>query len=215
MSIINLANAEELAKRLKTLSGDIPSMIEYLKSLKECAKLLGLQISEFYNNHELFIYILSTICDDECPYPNQDHHFWQFRLTDERSYGDFDISTRFTKEFVNFKKSYLKNLQQIKFLYIFAKMKYQTYLNFQYVYYIERFSFFRSCLYKKLLDRKHNWRNRSDWAHQTYINPYTIFRNHLHLVYWTHLYFLNRFTIKKYLIIPAFPSSRRRIFPQE
>ena len=115
----------------------------------------------------------------------------------------------------NFQYS-IHDILRIEFLYIFTKMKYQTYLSFQYVYYIERFTSFISCLYKKLLDRKHkNWRNRSDWAHQTYRNAYTIFRINLYWVYWTHFYFLNRFTIKKYLIIPASPSSQRRIFPQE
>jgi hypothetical protein len=112
MSIINLARTEQLAKSLKTLSGDIPSTIEYLKSLKECAKLLGLQISAFYDNQELFIYILSKICDDKCPYPDQDDPFWQFRLTDDdRCYGKFDYSQIFSDEFVEFKRAYLENLQ--------------------------------------------------------------------------------------------------------
>jgi hypothetical protein len=53
----------------------------------------------------------------------------------------------------------------IKFLYIFTKMKYQTYLKFQYGYYIEIFNSFLSNLFKKFLDRKHfNWQNRTDWS---------------------------------------------------
>ena len=111
MSIINLARTEELAERLKTLSEDIPSIIEYLKSLKECAKLLGLQISEFYDIHELFILKLSKICDDKCPYPDQDDPFWQFLLTIDRCYGEFDYSQISSDEFVEFKRAYLENLQ--------------------------------------------------------------------------------------------------------
>ena len=94
-------------------------------------------------------------------------------------------------------------------------MKYRTYLNFQYAYYIERFSSFLSKLFKKFLDRQYfNWRNQSDWAHQSNRNCAN-FHSRENWVYWTHLYFLNRFTIKKQLIIPVSPSSRRRISPQE
>lgn len=106
-----LAKLEETAYRLKTLSGDIPSMIELSKSLMECAKFLGLQMTEFHNCDELLIYILSKICDSECAYPNQNHPFWKFRLNDERCYGEFDTSKRSDKEFVEFKDSYLENLR--------------------------------------------------------------------------------------------------------
>jgi hypothetical protein len=131
-----------------------------------------------------------------------------------------NIANRMIIEMIKNNLQYIQysnhNILRIEFLYIFTKMKYRTYLSFQYVYYIERFTSFISCLYKRLLDRKHQkWRNRSDWAHQTYRNVYRFFRNYLQLVYWTHFYFLNRFTIKKHLIIPASPSSRRRISQQE
>ena len=108
-----------------------------------------------------------------------------------------------------------KDIRLIKFLYILTKMKYQTYLKFQYGYYIEIFNSFLSYLYNKFLHRKHfNWQNKSDWAHQTY-KKFTNFHSRQNWVHWTHLYFLNQFTIKKPFIIPASPSSRRRIFPQE
>lgn len=57
-------------------------------------------------------------------------------------------------------------------------------------------------LFEKLLD----WHLakisiRLNWVHRTYQNC-TDFHNRKNWVYWTHLYFLNRFTIKKQLIIP-------------
>jgi len=55
---------------------------------------------------------------------------------------------------------------------------------------------------------------RLNWVHRTYQNC-TDFYNRKNWVYWTHLYFLNRFTIKKQLIIPASPFSRQHISPQE
>lgn len=104
----------------------------------------------------------------------------------------------------------------IKFLYIFTKIKYQTYLKFQYGYYIEIFNSFLSNLFKKFLDRKHfNWQTRSDWAHQTYRNNCANFHSKQNWVQWTHLYPLNRFTIKKQFIIAPTPFSRRHISLQE
>lgn len=101
------------------------------------------------------------------------------------------------------------DILRIKFLYIFTKMKYQTYLKFQYVYYIDRFNSFISSLFEKFLDKKHfNWQNRSDWAHQTYRNDCANFHSRQNWIHWTHLYSLNQFTIKKQLIIPAPPFSR-------
>ena len=109
--IINLAKLAELAERVKEHVRNIPEMIEYLKSLMECTKLLGLQILEFYDNRELFIYILSKICDRKCPYPSQDHPFWRFRHRNESYYGEFDYSQIFSDEFVKFKDTYSKNLR--------------------------------------------------------------------------------------------------------
>lgn len=116
-----------------------------------------------------------------------------------------------------FKIPHLNNdILRIEFLYIFTKMKYQTYLRFHYVYYIERFSSFISSLFEKFLDRPHfNWQNRSDWAHQTYRNNCTNFHSKQNWVHWTHMYSLNRFTIKKQFIIAPTPFSQRHISPQE
>jgi len=101
------------------------------------------------------------------------------------------------------------DILRIEFLYIFTKMKYQTYLKFQYVYYIERFSSFLSSLFEKFLDRPHfNWQNQSDWSHQTYRNDCANFHSRQNWIHWIHLYSLNQFTIKKQLIIPAPPFSR-------
>jgi hypothetical protein len=104
------------------------------------------------------------------------------------------------------------DILRIEFLYIFTKMKYQTYQRFH----IERFSSFLSSLFEKFLDRPNfNWKNRSDWAHKTYRNDCTNFHIQKNRVHWTHLYSFNRFTIKKQFIIAPTPFSRRRISPQE
>lgn len=108
------------------------------------------------------------------------------------------------------------DILRIEFLCIFTKMKYQTYQRFQYVYYIERFSSFLSSLFEKFLDRPNfNWKNRSDWSHQTYRNDCANFHSQKNRVHWTYLYFFNRFAIKKQFIISQSPFSRRRISPQE
>ena len=109
MSIINLANLKEQAERLKTLSEDIPSMIKDQRLLMKWAKILSLQTIEFYSIHDLFCEIFLRDCRHD---PNQSHPFWQFCLNDKMNYGEFDTSTIFTKEFLQFKDSCLKNLQK-------------------------------------------------------------------------------------------------------
>jgi hypothetical protein len=76
----------------------------------------------------------------------------------------FKIAKKFAKELIS-KKLFIC---EIDFIYMFAKIKYQSYMKFQYGYYLEIFISWVSKIYKK--EKCFNWRNRSDWAHQTYRN---------------------------------------------
>jgi hypothetical protein len=107
--IINLAKLEETATHLKKLSDNIPSMISDIQLLMKWAKILSLQTIEFYSIHDLFCEIFLRDCRRD---PNKSHPFWKFLHTDQFHNGEFDNSNIFDEEFLQFKDSYLKNLQK-------------------------------------------------------------------------------------------------------
>ena len=108
MSKIDLKKLAEQAERVKEPVRNIPEMIEHLKSLMKWAKLLGLQIMEFYSIDDFFCEIFLPDCRRD---PNQSHHFWKFLNTDESHYGDIIPNQINSDEFVEFKRAYLENLQ--------------------------------------------------------------------------------------------------------